>query len=79
MNRGGWPPPQQVSALKSDSWAVKAKSRKLQLAAPDHQMKALNVAEKVAFKNETEHLPNLSAPGKENRCLFLVELKIEDQ
>lgn len=45
--------------------------------APDHQIKHLKVTGKTAFKDETEQLSNLSASGKENRCLFRVELQIE--
>lgn len=46
MNRRGWQPPQQASALKPDSRAVKANTWKLRLDAPDHQMPHLKVAEK---------------------------------
>ena len=35
--------------------------------------------EKAAFKDDTEWLSNLSASGKENKCLALVGLKIEDR
>lgn len=79
MNQRGWRPPQQASALKSDSWAVKANNRKFSLHALDYQMKHLNVTEKATIKDESEQLSNLSASGKENKCLFLMELKIEDQ
>lgn len=79
MNQRGWRPPQQASALKSDSWAVKANNRKFSLDALDYQMKHLNVTEKATIKEESEQLSNLSASGKENKCLFLMELKIEDR
>lgn len=72
MNSRGWQPPQQGSALKSDSWAVKANNWKFPLDALHHKMQRLSVAEKAAFKDDTERLSNLSAAGKENKCLFLV-------
>lgn len=79
MNQKGWQPPQQPYDLKSDSWAVKANNQKFLLGVPDRQMKHLNVTERTAFKDETEELSKLSASGKGNKCLFLVELKTEDQ
>lgn len=58
--------------LKSDSGDVKANKRKFPLDALDHHMQHLNVAEKAALKGDAERLANLSATGKENKCLFLV-------
>lgn len=79
MNWGDGQPHQQASALKSDTWDVKADNWKFQLVVSYHQMEHLKVTEKAAFKDETEQLSNLSASGKENKCLFPVKLKIEDQ
>lgn len=61
------------------SWAVKANKQKFWLVGPAHQMTPLSVTAKATYKNETKWLSNFSAPGKENKSLFLVELKIKDQ
>lgn len=42
-------------------------------------MKHLSVTQKAAFKDGTEQLSSVPASGKENECLFLVEMKTEDQ